>query len=239
MKKLLPLLALATTLSQPALAGDLSGLGSLSQSEFRTLSEDFGAAFSYKPIAPTETQGLTGFDLGVELTGTDMSRSAGALAKAGASDSNMNTLFIPRLHLHKGLPLGFDVGAFVASVPSVNANLYGAELRYALLKGGVATPAIGVRGAFTQLSGASQLAFNTRSLDVSISKGFGMITPYVGAGQVWVNSSPNAGSLAGESFNQGKVFAGVSTNLGLFNLTFEGDKTGSTTSWGVKLGLRW
>ncbi len=239
MKKLLPLLALAAALTQPALAGDLSGLGALSQSEFRTLSEDFGAAFSYKPVAPSEAQGLTGFDLGVELTGTDMSRSTGALSKAGGSDGTLNLLLVPKLHLHKGLTGRMDVGAFIGSVPAINANLYGAELRYALLQGGVATPAIGVRGAFTQLSGPSQLTFNTRSLDISISKGFALLTPYVGVGQVWVNSSPNAGSLAGESFNQGKVFAGASMGLGLLKLTFEGDRTGDTTSWGVKLGLRW
>lgn len=239
MKKLLSLLAVSAALTQSALAGDLSGLGGLSQSEFRTLSEDFGAAFSYKPIAPSEAQGLTGFDLGVELTGTDMSRSAGALTKAGASESTMNLLLVPKLHLHKGLTGRMDAGAFIGSVPAINANLYGAELRYALLQGGVATPAIGVRGAFTQLSGPSQLTFNTRSLDISISKGFVLFTPYVGVGQVWVNSSPNAGSLAGENFNQGKVFAGASMGLGLFKLTFEGDRTGDTTSWGVKLGLRW
>lgn len=239
MKKLLPLLAFTATLAQPALAGDLSALGNLSQPEFRRVSEDLGAAFSYKPIAPTEAQGITGFDIGLEVTGTDVSRSAGALSRAGASDSSMNTLLIPKLHLHKGLPLGLDVGAFVANVPAINARLYGAEVRYALLGGGVAMPAIGVRGAYTRLDGASQLALSTRSVDISISKGFTVLTPYAGVGQVWVDSSPNAGNLAGESFSQGKLFIGLNLNLGLLNLAFETDKTGDTTSWGVKAGLRW
>lgn len=239
MKKLLSLLTLAAALLQPAFAGDLSSLGSLTQSEFRTVSEDLGAAFSYKPLSPTAAQGITGFDIGVEVTGTDISRSSGALSRAGASDSSMNTLLIPKLHLHKGLPLGLDVGAFVANIQAINANLYGAELRYALLDGGIATPAIGIRGAYTQLSGASQLAFNTRSVDISISKGFTVLTPYAGIGQVWVSSSPNAGSLGPENFTQGKMFLGLNVNLGLLNVAFEGDKTGDTQSWGVKLGLRW
>ena len=239
MKKVLHLLALATLLAQTAQAGNLSSLGTLTQAELRTASEDLGAALSYKPLLPTEDQGITGFDIGVAVTGTDVSRSAAALSKAGASLGSLDTLLTTRLNLHKGLPLGFDIGAFVASVPSLGTTVTGGELRYALLKGGVATPAIGVRGALTRMSGSDQLALSTRSLDISISKGFAMLTPYVGAGQVWVNSSPNAGSLAGESFNQGKLFAGASMSLGLLNLTFEGDKTGNTTSWGVKLGLRW
>lgn len=239
MKKFIPLLALTAALAQPALAGDLSALGNLSQSEFRTVSEDLGAAFSYKPIAPTEAQGLTGFDIGLGVTGTDLSRSAAALSRAGASSGSMNTLLIPRLHLHKGLPLGIDVGAFIANIQAINANLYGAEVRYALLDGGVATPAIGVRGAYTQLNGANQLAFSTRSLDISISKGFTVLTPYAGVGQVWVTSSPSAGSLAGESFSQGKLFAGLNVNLGLLNLALETDRTGNTSSWSMKVGLRW
>lgn len=239
MKKTLSLLALAAALSQAAVAGDLSALGTLTQSEFRTVSEDLGAAFSYKPIAPTEPQGITGFDIGVEVTGTDIGSSAAALRKAGASDSPMDTLMVSKLHLHKGLPLGFDVAAFMGNVSAINVNLMGAELRYALLEGGVATPAVGVRGAYTHMNGASQLSLHTRSLDVSVSKGFALLTPYAGVGQVWVDSTPDAGALGQESFTMGKVFAGVNINMGLLNLALEADQTGKTLSWGAKLGLRW
>lgn len=239
MKKILPLIVLATLLAPSVHAGNLSTLGTLTQTEFRAVTEGLGGALSYKPMLPTEAQGITGFDIGVAVTGSDVSRSAAALNKAGANLGTLDTLLTTRLHLHKGLPLGFDIGAFVANVPSLGTNLTGGELRYALLKGGVATPAIGVRGAFTRMSGAEQLDFNTRSLDVSISKGFTVLTPYAGVGQVWVNGSPNAGSLGKESFTQGKLFAGLNLNLGLLNLAFEADKTGKTQSWGVKLGLRW
>jgi hypothetical protein len=239
MKKNLLLLCLLAALSQSVFAGDLSALSSLTQSEFRLVSEDLGAAFSYKPISPTATQGITGFDLGLEVTGTDISRSSGALSKAGAGGSSMDTLLVPKLHVAKGLPLGFDVGAFISSIPAINASLVGGELRYALIGGGLATPAVGIRGAFTNLSGSSQLSFNTRSVDVSISKGFAMFTPYAGLGQVWVNSTPNVVGLSNESFTQNKVFAGANLNMGLFNLAFEADKTGNATSWGFKMGFRW
>lgn len=239
MKKSLPLLALAAALVQPAVAGDLSNLGALSAAEFRTVSEDLGAALSYKPVAPTETQGITGFDIGFEVTGTDIGKSAAALRKAGASDSPMDTLLVSKLHVHKGLPMGFDVAAFMGNVSAINVNLVGAEVRYAILGGGIATPAVGVRGAYTHMNGANQLALHTRSLDISVSKGFAMLTPYAGVGQVWVDSSPEAGTLAKESFTQGKVFAGVNVNMGLLNLAFEADRTGNTSTWGAKVGVRW
>lgn len=233
------LAALSAVLLPTASAGDLSNLGALSASEFRTVSEDLAAAVSYKPIAPTEPQGITGFDLGVEVTGTDISKSAAALRKAGASDSPMDTLMTSRVHLHKGLPLGFDIAAYLGNVSAINVNLVGAELRYALLAGGLTTPAVGVRGTYTNMNGANQLALSTRSLDVSVSKGFAMLTPYAGIGQVWVDSSPSAGTLGQESFTLGKLFAGLNMNLGLLNLAFEADRTGNTSSWGAKLSLRW
>lgn len=239
MKKLLPLAIALAALSQPALAGDLSALASLTQSEFRLVSEDLGAAFSYKPVTPTAPLGVTGFDLGLEVTGTDISKSSGVLSKAGAGGSSMDTLLLPKLHAHKGLPAGFDVGAFIANIPAVSATLVGGELRYALIGGGLALPAVGIRGAFSNLNGSSQLSFNTRSVDISISKGFAMLTPYAGVGQVWVNSTPNVAGLASESFNQNKVFVGANMNMGLFNVAFETDRTGNTNSWGVKMGWRW
>lgn len=233
------LAALLAGAASAAAAGDLSNLGALTAAEFRTVSEDLGAAVSYKPIAPTEPLGITGFDLGIEMTGTDISRSAAALRKAGASDSSMDTLMTSRVHLHKGLPLGFDIAAYMGNVSVINVNLVGAELRYALLDGGVATPAVGLRGSYTNMNGASQLALSTRSLDISISKGFALLTPYAGIGQVWVDSSPGAGTLGKESFAMGKMFAGLNVNMGLLNLAFEADRTGNTSTWGAKVSLRW
>jgi len=239
MKKILLLLGLAAVLPQAASAGDLSALASLTQAEFRTVSEDLGAAFSYKPVSPPTALGITGFDIGLEVTATDVSKSSAALSRAGASSSSMDTLLVPKLHIHKGLPAGLDIGAFIANIPAIGAQLVGGELRYALIDGGTATPAVGIRGAITSLNGSSQLSLSTRSLDISVSKGFATITPYAGVGQVWVNSTPNVAGLSNESFTQGKVFGGVNFNLGLINFALEADKTGNTSSWGLKMGWRW
>jgi hypothetical protein len=238
MKKFLLLLGLCTGFSQSVCAGDLSGLSNLTQAEFRLMSEDLGAAFSYKPITPTIALGVTGFDIGVAVTATDVSKSSAALAKA-ANGTSTDTLLVPKLYFAKGLPMGFDVAAFYSTISAINATLVGGELRYALIDGGTATPAVGIRGAFSNLNGSNQLAFNTRSLDVSISKGFTILTPYAGVGQVWVNSTPNVAGLSNESFTQGKVFAGANLGLGLFSVALEADKTGGVTSWGLKMGFRW
>jgi hypothetical protein len=158
------------------------------------------------------------------------------LAKA-TNNSSLTNLVVPKLHVFKGLPLNFDVGAFYSAVPTTNIKLYGGEVRYAILEGGVALPAVGIRGAITKLSGVDQLSFSTKSLDVSISKGFAIFTPYAGLGTVWVDSNPGA-FVTKESFRQNKTFVGGNVNFGFTNLALEYDKTGSEPSYSVKLGFR-
>jgi hypothetical protein len=239
MKKLFTLLCLAVGISQSAAAGDLAALGTLTGPEFKLLSEDLGSALSYKPVAPAEALGITGFDIGIEVTSTDISRSKAVLSKAGSGASVVDSLLIPKLHVSKGLPFGIDVAASWASIPGISANLVGAELRYALIDGGVAMPALALRGAMTNLNGSNELSFSTRSLDISVSKGFLMFTPYAGVGQVWVNSTRNVGTPINETFTQGKFFAGANINMGLLNFALEFDKTGDAASTSLKMGLRW
>ena len=156
-----------------------------------------------------------------------------------ARPTTISTLPIPKLYVAKGLPFNLDIAAFYSKIPTTNISLFGAELRYAILEGGIASPAVAIRGAMTKLSGVTQLSLDTKSLDVSISKGFAMFTPYAGVGQVWVNSTPNVGAVLNkESFTQGKVFAGGNLNFGGFNMALEADKTGYAKSYSVKMGFR-
>lgn len=238
MKKKLALLSVLGCFMQPVWAANISTLGNLGQPEFKLFSEDLGAALSYKAVIPAEPLGITGFDLGIEVTGTEMKNSA-LWTTATGGGSALSTLVLPKLHAHKGLPLGIDVGAFYSAVPTTNIKLYGGELRYAILGGGVALPAVGIRGSMTKLSGVDQLDFGTKGLDVSISKGFAMFTPYAGVGAVWVDSTPNvAGLLTKETFRQNKFFVGGNLNMGLMNLALEYDKTGASQSYSAKLGFR-
>lgn len=236
MKRILVSAVLAAT-SVAAHAADIDALGNLAQSEFRLLSEDLGAALSYKALAPAEPLGITGFDIGVEVTATSVKHSDFFKQATGSS---VDTLPVAKLHLHKGLPFGIDVGGFLSSVPDSNIKLMGAELRYAFLEGGVALPAVALRGTFTKLSGVDQLDFSTRGLELTASKGFLMVTPYAGIGKVWTTSTPkNVPVLTEEKFAQNKVFAGANLNFGLMNFAVEGDKTGDATSYGLKFGFRW
>jgi hypothetical protein len=84
---------------------------------------------------------------------------------------------------------------FFAATPDSDMKIIGVEACYAILAGGIAEPVVSVRAAATRLSGVTQLEQETRSLELTISKGFLVFTPYAGLGRVWGKASPNAGTL--------------------------------------------
>jgi hypothetical protein len=246
MKKSLALLVVLGCFSQSSMATttfNLANLQTTGQSGYHLLAEDFGAALSYKPVTPAAPLGITGFDVGIEASGTDVSKSAATWKTLTGTDAP-GTLVVPKLYVAKGLPFDIDVAAFVSAIPTTNITLAGAALSYAIIGGGIALPAVTIRGAVTRLNGIDQFSFGTKSLDISVSKGFLGFTPYIGVGEVWVDSSTTnttaqAAGIVGESFNQQKIFLGLNINLGLPNFAIEGDTTGGISTYSAKLGLRW
>lgn len=238
-RRLIALSALSlAALSLPTHAAtNLDNIQALGQNDFRLLSEDLAAVLSYKPLSPAEPLGTTGFDLGLEVSDTKLANPQ--IFDIATSGNGLSSVPLVKAEIQKGLPFGIDIGGTYSAVPNSNIKLLGAELRYAILKGGPATPAVALRASYTTLQGVKQLDFNTTGLDVSISKGFAFVTPYAGLGEVWTNSTPNGiPTLSKESFSLTKYFVGVNFNLAVVNIALEGDKTGDATSYGLKFGLR-
>ena len=228
---------LTIPLSSPVRAQKIDNIQVLNQQEFRMLSEDLGGALSYRPQTPTEPLGFPGLDLGIAFTAAKIKNEE--ILERATTDDMPSALPIPSLRAHVGLPLGFDVGALYSKVPGSNINYYGGELKWAFVPGGTAWPAFGVRGAFTRVTGVDQMDLDTKSVDLSISKGIAFATPYGGVGRVWVKSDPKGtAGLQKEEFELDKVFIGIGFTVVALNLNLEADKTGDVSALSAKLGLR-
>jgi len=205
------------------------------QSTFADLVKDLGSALSYKAIAPAEPLGLLGVDLGLEFSATKLSSDALKIAAGGNGPS---TLLVPKVHVHKGLPLSLDVGAFVSAVPSSNIKVTGAELRYSFLEGNTVLPAVALRGTYTKLSGVEHFDLSTKGVELTISKGFALLTPYAGLGKVKVSGDSDFAALNKETPSLSKSYIGLNVNLGLLNIVGETEKTGEDTTTSLKFGFR-
>ncbi|HET7675014.1 MAG TPA: hypothetical protein VFL54_05785 [Gammaproteobacteria bacterium] len=219
-----------------AFADDIDNLQALTQTQFRGLSEDLGAVLTFKQLEPATPEGMTGFNLGIGLSGTHVEHTDAWNIATRSSD--VSTVPMARIRLTKGLPGGVDVGGYYSAAPNSNVKAYGGELRYAILKGGVLEPALGLRATYNRLTGVDHLDFSTRSLDLSISKGFGPFTPYAGIGRIWTSSDPDASlGLHSESFGNNEAFVGFRVSLVVLTFSLEASRVGGNTTYAAGLGV--
>ena len=238
MKKLVFAVLLVLVTAEAGMAKTNINIDNLNQADFKAFSEDLGMAVSYQAVAPAAPLGdtLPGFDAGVEASYVKLDKSAAYFSKidgvvTGSGTGDLpNAFLIPRVHIQVGFPIiPIDIGVSSANVPNSDIKLVGYELKYAILKGSLVTPAVALRGTYTKLSGVDALDLSTKSLDLSISKGILIFTPYAGIGEVWITSTPHNSPFATvqlqkEDITKSKIFVGSKMKIFPFiNLVVQGD----------------
>jgi hypothetical protein len=175
-------------------------------------------------LAPAEPLGITGFDIGGEVTLADIDQNKDFWKQVmNPGETPPSILPLAKVHAQKGLPFGFDVGVVYSQVPSSNISLIGGEVKWAFLRGNLLMPALAIRGSYTSLLGVSHLDMSTYGVDLSISKGFTFVTPYAGIGEVWIRSKTDVATLSTENISSTKGFVGIKMTLLLVNFVAQAD----------------
>lgn len=226
---LLPLLGIAPA---HALSFNISGA---SQQDFHSVAQDVTAALDYKVLGPSAPTGLLG--ISVDAFGSYAStRDSGAWQRL--TGSSVDAIGIAGVRADKGLPLGFDVGVFYAAVPDSSAAVYGGELRYAILAGTFATPALAVRATYTRASNTGDFAYQSYGADISASQDLVFLTPYAGLGYVVSNTRADAQfGLPNQDLDRPKGFAGLRFKLLLIEATAEYERLGPSNVYSLSGGL--
>jgi hypothetical protein len=213
--------------------------GGYGQTDFRSLSKEIGLAVAVIPMEPAAPMGIFGFDIGVEASVVSIHNNDPfwSLVTNGSAPSS---LIIPRLHINKGLPANIDIGLVYSSVPNSNISLIGGELKFAILEGSVATPAVALRGSFSKLNGVPDLTLSSTTVDLSISKGIGPVTPYAGIEEVFIQSTATnaALNLTDESIQSVKGFIGAKFSLVILNIVGQVD-LGELPMYTLRLNVGW
>ncbi|NCO68939.1 MAG: hypothetical protein GW878_00230 [Acidobacteria bacterium] len=142
-----------------------------------------------------------------------------------------------RVIARKGLPFGIDVGGQIGQV--LGERFWGVDAKAAILDGGTLTPSVAVRGSFSRLS-SGPVDFRVAEAQVSLSKGFAVLTPYVGAGARWIQGDAQFGPIVPVSHEvrEQKVMAFAGLRLSLLPLRIVAEvRQGSTTAGFVGLGV--
>ncbi len=156
--------------------------------ELRGLASQLGVVLAPHLLTPADTVGFSGFQLTVDYASTTIDKSASYWnVLEGTPDSGMSTV---GLFMRKGMwfPLpSFEIGG--GAIHLVDSRTWTGQLytKFALHEGyhDLPIPSLAVRGAVSRMMNQRELDLTVASLDVAVSKHFGIggtwrLDPYVG-----------------------------------------------------------
>jgi hypothetical protein len=233
-------------LSTPALlaqdAGDIEFDPAITQEEFETFSRLVAQGIYATPVDPARARGLLGFDIGVAATAMPVDTDASYWQHSVPDDFTVSDhVIVPRLIVSKGLSFG-TISAMYAKVPDTDVQIWGASYDMPLTSGGIASPTIALRGAYSQLRGIDELDLTTYGLELFVSKGFGPITPYVAAGYARhnaegrINFPDESTTTLTDEGNMKRYTLGVKISMFIPKLVVEATQ-GEERSYAAKIAL--
>lgn len=191
----------------------LRGLGRPDSSSFqdpavqryRRLTSELALALAPRPLAPAETLGMSGFEFALVTTTADIDDSAdywqgqpgqpifeGVLPSHGSRDVP-GALWVPTLHVRKGLPMSTEIGVTGAYLAFSEMFMVGGDVKIAVHESYFRwVPALALRAAAGRLFGSSDIDMITTEFDTLASLPFGVggmvqVTPYIGYGIMYAH----------------------------------------------------
>jgi hypothetical protein len=196
----------------------------LTKDEFADLAAELGSLLRFRQVGDSVTLGRGKFDIGTQFATTPIEgarETLNVVGRLGVSDR-------------------VDVGAWGGYNTGLNYGLVGGEARIALLREGSSSPvSLLLRPSVTSLVGPSEVWAATASIDFSVSRAFGSVTPYAGVattGTLALERS-NDVSLDPATANGNAAYAGLSYRWRSVAVSAEVEKA-AHVSYAFRLGTR-
>jgi hypothetical protein len=178
------------------------------ESRFRSLMSELGVVMAPRLLVPAETLGFAGFQFSAEVGTTTINHDQPFWnGVEGVSPQNPNGqrpdgwLTTVGMFVRKGLwlPLpAFEVGAGFMHLLDSHLVSWQGYAKFALHEGFYdwPLPSLAVRGSAAYLTGTDQVRMTVTSIDVVLSKGFGLfktsrIEPFGGWSFLWIRARSN------------------------------------------------
>jgi hypothetical protein len=223
----------------PAAAGAWEVRPTAGSSDFAAFHYRFSSAAYAYPRHRAAPLGLVGWEVWVDSSWDDDFDDEPFVAGAIDGDLTGGGLAVARVGARKGLPGGFDLGLSYGRALGGDAKLVSAELQWAWIDGGPLKPAVAFRLTGTRSLDPRAYELEQFGAEVLVSKGFTVLTPFVGGG--YVRSTGRLERTAGGSFerttNGPVLFAGATLNLLLPKITVEVEKGEEAVQAALRVGF--
>ena len=156
-----------------------------------SMAEALADVLTFPNLGTATPTGLPGFEVMAAAGGPQVDTGSNWWHLAPHADTVGGVLVGQRIILRKGLPYRFDVGAQFGSV--MGESFWGGEVRWALMEGGMVSPGVAVRAAYSRLQN-SPLDVEVAEGQLVASKGFAIISPYAALGYRGVSAKASFGA---------------------------------------------
>jgi hypothetical protein len=211
---LLALAVLATPSAIPARASwEVSG--DATREDFQAFHHRFSTDAYFYPRHGAAPLGLIGFEVWADATYDPGFDEEPFNDSAISGDFTGGFLSVVRVGARKGLPGGIDLGLSYGRALEGDVKLVSADIQYAIFEGGLISPALSVRVTGTRTVDPAAYELNQYGAELLLSKGFPLVTPYVGAGLVRSEGTlqRTLGGSFEETENRGVIYGGVTLSL--------------------------
>jgi hypothetical protein len=189
--------------------------------ELESFAGDVGSTLRFRQLGDTAPIGKGAVDLSVQYGGTRIADSTGGAARFGISDR---------------IDIGVSGGIYTRS----NHGLVGIDTRIALLRQGLNSPVtVSIRPSLSTLIGWSDAWVGNASVDVSVGRTFGPLSPYAGVATMASTAIERLSSVDLEpaTATSGLSYAGLAYRWKALVLSAEIEKAASV-NYGFRIGTR-
>lgn len=173
---------------------------------YQEMVKELGATIANKPMAPGETLGVSGFNVGFSTTfsfirtGTIDGTNPAGWDLAAADEKPATYLYVPWVTVRKGLPLSLEVGANAGWIGTTHTGVFGAWGRWGIVEGYRQLPDLSIQAGYAGYVGNDELELGV--MDMSATLGYTLpfgatkgihqasFAPYVSIGQTKIHAAP-------------------------------------------------
>jgi hypothetical protein len=188
---------------------------------YEVVVNQLGLAIANKPMAPGETLGVFGFDVGLSSTVAFIDTKDGSSgqpspwARVHETGEPNGVMWIPWLSARKGLPLSLEVGGNLGYIAFSRQTVFSGYGRWGLWEGYHPIPDLSIQLGYSGYVGNNELELG--AMDYSATLGYTLpfgslvginqaqFSPYLGVGQVIVHAAPRLDDDLIEDLGIGRI----------------------------------
>jgi hypothetical protein len=213
----------------------------LTEGEFEDFAAGLGAVLRFRQLGDAATLGKGEIDLSVQFDNTPIGGSKVASTTRPTVDQYLGrSLSFPRIVARFGLNDRVDLGVWGGFDLDAHYGLGGVDTKIALVRQEDGHPvSLSIRPSITSLFGPSQLWAGNVSVDLTLSRAFGLFAPYGGlaaSSSAAIERSKDI-DLAAATAGDALAYAGLSYRFHALVMSAEVEKR-DQVSYAFRLGTR-